>query len=218
MNALRMFAADGVGKVSLRAVSAAAGSRNTAAAHYHFKNKLGLVQAVLEFIRSEVWDPAQQRLEEAIRREADLRELLILGIWPSKMTAFDFPWGTDAQTCLAYCHFNPDLKVRSLAVRCTDDHMRCFYDAIRARLPALPDAVFDQRWSFIMTEMVLGQWARSQHHAHSPGPKAVWQWTVEDERAYIEALLDYAVAGLKAPVTQWSHPNLELPDRPPGDA
>ena len=58
MTAMRLFAADGVDKVSLRAISAESGSRNTAAAHYHFENKLGLIEAVLGFIRREVWSPA----------------------------------------------------------------------------------------------------------------------------------------------------------------
>ncbi len=77
MTAMRLFAADGVGKVSLRTISAESGSRNTAAAHYHFENKLGLVEAVLGFIRREVWDPAQRRLEEAIEREVNT---ILLGI------------------------------------------------------------------------------------------------------------------------------------------
>jgi AcrR family transcriptional regulator len=216
MTAMRLFAADGVGKVSLRAISAKSGSRNTAAAHYHFENKLGLVEAVLGFIRREVWDPAQRRLEEAIERDADLRELLILGIWPSKMTVFDFPWGGDARDCLAYCHFNPDMQIRALAKRCTDELMDCFRAAVRTKVPGLPDRVFDQRWTFIMTEMVLGQWARTVQLGHEPGPREPAQWTEETERAYIEALLDYAVAGLKAPVTQWSHPNLSDPHTRPG--
>lgn len=202
MTAMRLFAAEGVNEVSLRTISAEAGSRNTAAAHYHFKNKLGLIEGVLDFIHREVWVGAHQRLQDAIARDADLRELLILGIWPSKMTPYDFSWGADAHACLAYCHFSPDLQIRALAHRCTETHMSCFHDAVRARLPALPDRVFDQRWAFIMTEMVLGQWARGEMRAQSPGPKEIREWTEEDERSYLEALLDYAVAGLKAPVTQ----------------
>ena len=216
MTAMRLFAADGVDKVSLRTISAESGSRNTAATHYHFENKLGLVEAVLGFIRREVWDPAQRRLEEAIERDADLREVLILGIWPSKMTVFDFPWGGEARDCLAYCHFNPDLQIRALAKRCTDEHMNRFCVAVRAKVPGLPDRVFDQRWAFIMTEMVLGQWARTLRQEHDSGPEEPVPWTEEAERAYIEALLDYAVAGLKAPVTQWNHPNLSDPHTRPG--
>jgi hypothetical protein len=51
---------------------------------------------------------------------------------------------------------------------------------------------------------------------HGPGPKKPTQWTQETECAFIEALIDYAVAGLKAPVTQWSHPNLSDPHTRPG--
>jgi hypothetical protein len=93
--------------------------------------------------------------------------------------------------------------------------MDCFYAAVRGKVPRLPDRVFDPRWALIKTEMVPGQWARTFRQEHGPGPKQPAHWTQETERAFIEALIDYSVAGLKAPVTQWSHPNFERSAHPP---
>jgi AcrR family transcriptional regulator len=56
----RLFAAHGIGAVSLRAVMAAAGA-NTAAVHYHFGSKDGLVAALL-----------RDRTEQMHRRRLDL--------------------------------------------------------------------------------------------------------------------------------------------------
>ena len=44
----RLFAERGTGQVSLKEINAAAGQRNTAAVHYHFKNREQLLRAVLE--------------------------------------------------------------------------------------------------------------------------------------------------------------------------
>jgi AcrR family transcriptional regulator len=48
--AIRLFAERGVDGVSLRAAAEAAGARNTAAVHYHFKDREGLLQACLAHI------------------------------------------------------------------------------------------------------------------------------------------------------------------------
>ncbi|MGH7786910.1 MAG: TetR/AcrR family transcriptional regulator [Candidatus Binatia bacterium] len=43
----RLFAAHGIGAVSLRTINTAAGARNVSAAHYHFGSKDGIVAAVV---------------------------------------------------------------------------------------------------------------------------------------------------------------------------
>jgi AcrR family transcriptional regulator len=48
--AIRLFAQHGVEGVSLRAAAEVAGARNTAAVHYHFKDREGLLQACLAHI------------------------------------------------------------------------------------------------------------------------------------------------------------------------
>ncbi|MBW2268897.1 MAG: TetR/AcrR family transcriptional regulator [Deltaproteobacteria bacterium] len=50
----KLFAERGPGAVSLNEVNSAARQRNTAAVHYHFKNRDGLLAAVLERHREEI--------------------------------------------------------------------------------------------------------------------------------------------------------------------
>lgn len=52
--ALELFAQQGINGVSMRNINVLAGTKNSGAAHYHFGNKLGLVEAVLVFLSDEV--------------------------------------------------------------------------------------------------------------------------------------------------------------------
>ena len=64
LTALRLYAREGLHTVSLRRISTEAGSRNSAAMHYHFQNKLGVVQALVELIARELG-----RIANALRPE-----------------------------------------------------------------------------------------------------------------------------------------------------
>lgn len=55
--AIRCFARDGLHGVSLRAVGKEAGQKNTAAVHYHFGDREGLLRASLDFILSAISEP-----------------------------------------------------------------------------------------------------------------------------------------------------------------
>ncbi|MEO6697842.1 MAG: TetR/AcrR family transcriptional regulator [Paraperlucidibaca sp.] len=59
-SALHAFAHHGINGVSLRTIVADAGQHNQSAIHYHFKNKQGLVVAVLAYV-SELLAPEMQR-------------------------------------------------------------------------------------------------------------------------------------------------------------
>ena len=50
--AMHLFATQGIESVTLRRISAESGSANTAAVHYHFGNKAGLVAAILAFLEN----------------------------------------------------------------------------------------------------------------------------------------------------------------------
>ena len=64
LTALHLYAQEGLDAVSLRRISADAGSRNSAAMHYHFSNKLGVIQALVEMIAGELADIAKQIRED----------------------------------------------------------------------------------------------------------------------------------------------------------
>jgi AcrR family transcriptional regulator len=52
--ALKLYAAEGIHAVSLRRISAEAGSKNSAAMHYHFKNRMGVLEAIMTMMGREL--------------------------------------------------------------------------------------------------------------------------------------------------------------------
>ncbi|NJN50499.1 MAG: TetR/AcrR family transcriptional regulator [Gammaproteobacteria bacterium] len=54
LSALELFAENGIDAVSMRTINNAAGTRNASAVHYHFGNKLGIIEAIIQFIREEL--------------------------------------------------------------------------------------------------------------------------------------------------------------------
>ncbi|MYE14654.1 MAG: TetR/AcrR family transcriptional regulator [Gammaproteobacteria bacterium] len=198
--ALRLFATEGIDTVTLRRISAESGSANTAAVHYHFRNKAGLIDAILEFLDDRVWRPGRERLAEAIDRDAPLRELLVVGLWPFKMTVFDFPWGAQAQGFSFQLATSNDERLRAALAAVKDPHLDLLKDAVREHLPALPEEVFEQRWLFFRTEAFAGQWVRSKVFRLTQ--QGDWQWSPQTEREYLIRYLDYVVGGLTAPVSE----------------
>ena len=55
LTALHLYAEEGLAAVSLRRISADAGSRNSAAMHYHFSNKAGVIQALVFTLLSSIY-------------------------------------------------------------------------------------------------------------------------------------------------------------------
>jgi AcrR family transcriptional regulator len=70
-----LFAARGIGAVSLREVGAAAGQKNNSAAQYHFGSRDGLLRAVFEHRMLPINDARQARLDE-IGERPGLRPLV----------------------------------------------------------------------------------------------------------------------------------------------
>lgn len=197
--ALKLFAARGIKDVSLRAISAEAGSRNTRACQYHFKNKLGLMSNLLRHIHERIWQPSEKRLQEAISTEATLREILVRGIWPIKMSPYEFDAGAEATILLLYCAYDPDPAIRALGTKCTEPHLTTFFAATRSRLTDLPDHVFNARWAIFLTEALAGQAARIQQFQISNKLSELPSWTEHAE--YVSTLLDFAEGGLRAEVS-----------------
>ena len=54
LSALELFAENGIDAVSMRTINNAAGTRNASAVHYHFGNKIGIIEAIIAFIREEL--------------------------------------------------------------------------------------------------------------------------------------------------------------------
>jgi len=84
--ALAQFAEQGIQAVSLRAITLAAGAANQSAVHYHFRNKLGLIEAVLDEVNARIAPLQAEALAElealGARRRPTVREIVAIGFAP----------------------------------------------------------------------------------------------------------------------------------------
>ncbi len=86
--AIRMFAEQGFAGVSMRTINSAAGTRNSSAVHYHFGNKMGIIQAIFDKLQSQlrpVFDELtlalQERLEQGKLAVEDVVMAIQLPFW-----------------------------------------------------------------------------------------------------------------------------------------
>jgi AcrR family transcriptional regulator len=101
--ALELFAHEGIGSVSIRRVTAAAGASNQSAVHYYFENKLGLVRAVLDKVNAQLAPLQQEAREElaAIRKQRVPTVYEIVGIGLSPYVHM-FTYGPEGATCMRF--------------------------------------------------------------------------------------------------------------------
>ncbi len=72
--AIRMFAEQGFSGVSMRTINSAAGTKNSSAVHYHFGNKMGIIEAVMEKLNFQL-RPLFDRLNDDLSQRMDDGEL-----------------------------------------------------------------------------------------------------------------------------------------------
>jgi AcrR family transcriptional regulator len=191
--ALRLYAAEGLHAVSLRRISAEGGSKNSAAMHYHFDNKLGVVQALMTLIGTELRDIArdirQQRQAERTLRDA-CREVLL----PLVQLQANQPWGADAVRFLSRLVSENDPELAALV----NDMFAPFWNrldtALARAIPDLPREVRRLRLMFISTNVFHGM-AEVGWLNHSP----VGDLGHFEDDALLDHLVDYLIGGLVAP-------------------
>lgn len=132
ITALELYAQRGLEGVSLRTISAESGTRNSAAAHYHFGNRLGLIDGVLTMIT----DHLKPRFEVAFRTverapEPTLRDIVraMCGPYLSLLSGTP-PWGSSALRFMAHLHADNTQPV----IRLLNDHFRVDVERIEAQL------------------------------------------------------------------------------------
>ena len=195
MAALSLYAREGLHGVSLRTISAASGSRNSAAMHYHFDNKAGLIRALLKTIYAQLGELAtQQQTVRKVRESGDLREALRLTLMPLASLSRDMEWGPDALVFLARLLAEADEEMAAI----NNEFSGGFYleaDAQLARLlPELNPQTRQLRLIF-MTVNVFHGFADVGALAHTPFGDLS---TIDDE-VLINLLVDYLYNGLTGP-------------------
>lgn len=140
----RLFAEHGYSGVSLRSIMAEAGV-NTAAIHYHFRTKEGLLRAIFEMRvapmneeRSILLDKVEQKCGSRIPNVIDvLRAFIQPGILRSRASG-----GEAFNRISALCSVDPSPEVRKVVFDSYDTVARRFTTLLRRACPHLSDEEF----------------------------------------------------------------------------
>lgn len=193
MTALHLYAREGLHAVSLRRISAEAGSRNSAAMHYHFQNKLGVVRALVELIADELGRIANAlRPEHASKRSLrgacrdTLRPLVQL---PARQS-----WGADGVHFLSRLVSENDADIAAMVNTMYAPFWQRLDRALAEQLPELPASVRRLRLMFMSTNVFHGV-AEVGWLTHTP----LGDMSHFDETTLLDHLVDYLIGGLQAP-------------------
>ena len=193
--ALSLYAREGLHGVSLRAISAASGSRNSAAMHYHFNNKAGVIRALLEMIYGEIGLIASnQGLAQTIKECTDLREALRLSLMPLVSLSRNVDWGPDALVFLARLLAEADDELAAISNELNGEYYRQA-EAQLARLLPTQDTEVRQLRLIFMTVNIFHGFADIGALAHTPFGDLT---TIEDD-VLLGHLVDYLYNGLIGP-------------------
>ena len=161
LSALELFACQGIDAVSMRTINNAAGTKNASAVHYHFGNKLGIIEAIVAFIRAELDAyrlDALCALEERVAKgeQPTPREILWAAFTPYARLYKTPGYGPHALKFLARTLTDMSPELRAVLNR---DPQSIFnrFDAVLARaLPGLTDDTRRVRYIYFWTLMVQG--------------------------------------------------------------
>ena len=209
LSALHLYATQGLQAVSLRSISAAAGSRNSAAMHYHFHNKMGVIQALVELIAAELAS-TDRRLRAGQSAPGSLRQACHATLLPLLQLPEAQPWGRDAVRFISRLVSDSDPEIADLVNRVFAPFWQRLDQALAAQLPQLPAPVRRLRLMFMSTNILHGA-AEVAWLAHSPLGDMSRHF---DENTLLENLLDYLLGGLQAPTSNNTKPVPEQRGKP----
>jgi AcrR family transcriptional regulator len=157
LTALDLYAQRGLEGVSLRTISAASGTRNSAAAHYHFGNRQGVLEAIVTLIT----DHTRPQFEAgfgAVERDAQptLRRIVRAITTPYLSLTVAPTWGRSALRFMAHLHADNTPEV----VHLLNTHFRPDVERIERQLhrvlPQLPRNTLRVRLAFTFVNLIHG--------------------------------------------------------------
>ncbi|MFK7976883.1 MAG: TetR/AcrR family transcriptional regulator [Halioglobus sp.] len=191
--ALRLYAEEGLHAVSLRRISNEAGSRNSAAMHYHFENRLGVIKALVELIARELAVIARE-LKSEKSDERNIRTACREILKPLVRLPSQNVWGPDAVRFLSRMVSESDEEIATLVNEFYSPFFKKLDKALARELPHLPAQVRKLRLMFISTNVLHGV-ADAAWLKHSP----LGDLSQFAEDTLLEHLVDYLIGGLCAP-------------------
>ena len=199
LSAMRLMADRGIGGVSLRSVNAEAGARNSSAAHYHFGDKMGLVEAVVDFLAAQEAEwraPVMQRLRaRAVSETITVRDAVESAYLPFYGFFYHPEYRISAIKFLSRLIVDTEPDMRVLANRFIEPLARDAYDAIAPLLPEIPEKLLKSRIQFSMINLINGG-----SDAFAMSYSAFGDLSYENPFELASHFMDYLVAGISAPV------------------
>lgn len=193
LTALHLYAAEGLHAVSLRRISTEAGSKNSAAMHYHFQNKLGVVRALTELIARELRRTAASlRTEQATTRS--LRSACRDTLRPLVRLPARQPWGADGVRFLSRLVSEHDEEIADMVNAMFAPFWQRVDRALATQLPELPAPVRRLRLMLVSSNVLHGV-AEVGWLTHTP----LGDLSDFDEETLLDHLVDYLIGGLQAP-------------------
>jgi len=193
LTALHLYAKEGLHAVSLRRISAAAGSKNSAAMHYHFKNKLGVIRALMEMIAGEL-ETSGRRLREQQSDQPELRQAFRNTLRPLAQLPLQAPWGADAVRFMSRIATEYSPEVATEFNQVYEPFWQKVDASLAQLLPELPEDVRRLRLMFMSTNVLHGV-AEVASLAHTP----LGDMSHFDNETLLDHLIDYLIGGLRAP-------------------
>ena len=134
--ALGLFARNGLDGVSLRAVNQAANAKNSGATHYHFRNRLGLIKAMVEHVHTSSLDEVDTVVESLPLREDPQLLAIARFFGPILVMRYGRPWGEDALGFLSQLIRSGDPEIQGIWEPIFQDNQ---YVELQPILDAFPD-------------------------------------------------------------------------------
>jgi AcrR family transcriptional regulator len=193
LTGLHLYAQEGLHAVSLRRISAAAGSKNSAAMHYHFSNKLGVIEALVEMIAMGV-NQSAKNIRQRSAGQQSLRDNFRDTLRPLAQLPLEQPWGADAIRFMSRLITENDPKISAAINSVYEPFWHRVDRDLQPLVPELPDEIRQLRLMFMSVNVFHGL-AEVASLAHTP----LGDLSHFSDEALLDHLVDYLIGGLVAP-------------------
>jgi AcrR family transcriptional regulator len=180
--ASQLFAERGIDAVSLREITRASGARNAIAAQYHFTDRAGMVQAVLDKHRPEIEARRNALLDEHEAEGRDLRSLAAALVRPMAAKLADADGGPEFLQVYADLLNRPQPQLEL-----HEPSLERWHGLVGEILDAEAVALHRRFTALLYTAVELSRRARAGPH--------------DDDRLFTSWLVDVVAAVLGAPVS-----------------
>ncbi|MDC0004453.1 TetR family transcriptional regulator [Porticoccaceae bacterium] len=201
--AISLFSKKGIDGVSLRMINREAGALNNSALHYHFGNKMGVIEASIDYIQ-QWFEGAREmplaRLEKDSQSSpAAIEDIVNVLMDPYIKLLESESWGYDAICALARFEFDGDEAIHTILNRSAGKAARRLKKLLAKSCPHLPQKMLDHRLNLCLLIAIQG-FTDSKNLRHSYLGKLTDRYKAPEDIG--RQFKSFCVAGLSAPIPE----------------